>query len=459
VPDVKKKKKLKHRLGAVLFVIGIGAALMAIFLILRANGVLMQNTYKSSVVVISGISGLDTGSTNSSDDSSSGSSATLSASAADTLSEYMAGLIKEDGTVDTAKVPQFCVYPLINDTRAFDTSVLTEKNVTENNSRCLTASEFKHILNCLYNKGFVLVRLRDLVDSVSGSGGSVKVTARTDFKLPDGKLPLLMTEEDVNYYHSWDNQGFASKLVVQDGTVKAEYKNANGDVKVGDYDAVPILESFISTHPDFSYNGARMTLALTGYNGVLGYRTDTAYKTGSGLTDLQKTWLKNNPEFNYDQEVQNAKDTAAALLDEGYVFANKTWGNRIVSSTSLKDLKDDNEEWKNTVEPITGTVDTVVFGHDSDISDKQGEYLLSNEKFAYYEEQGYHFFIANVRDGFAKQIFGGNYVYSACYGFTGYHLWMSHFGDSFAEAVMKFLGCDDIGIADSARAESYEYVS
>ena len=47
-----------------------------------------------------------------------------------------------------------------------------------------------------------------------------------------------------------------------------------------------------------------------------------------------------------------------------------------------------------------------------------------------------------------KQIFGGNYVYSACYGFTGYHLWMSHFGDSFAEAVApEFLGCDDIGIA------------
>ena len=59
-----------------LFVIGIGrAALMAIFLILRANGVLMQNT--KALVVISGISGLDT-STNSSDDSSSGSSATLS---------------------------------------------------------------------------------------------------------------------------------------------------------------------------------------------------------------------------------------------------------------------------------------------------------------------------------------------------------------------------------------------
>ena len=50
----------------------------------------------------------------------------------------MAGLIKEDGTVDTAKVPQFCVYPLINDTRAL-TLQFSRKNVTENNSH-LTAS-------------------------------------------------------------------------------------------------------------------------------------------------------------------------------------------------------------------------------------------------------------------------------------------------------------------------------
>ncbi len=49
---------------------------------------------------------------------------------------------------------------------------------------------------------------------------------------------------------------------------------------VGDYDLVPILDSFIKEHPDFSYHGRKGILAMTGYNGVLGYRTDSAYKTG-----------------------------------------------------------------------------------------------------------------------------------------------------------------------------------
>ena len=36
---------------------------------------------------------------------------------------------------------------------------------------------------------------------------------------------------------------------------------------------VPLIDAFVKKHPDFSYRGAKGTLALTGYNGVLGYRT------------------------------------------------------------------------------------------------------------------------------------------------------------------------------------------
>ena len=36
---------------------------------------------------------------------------------------------------------------------------------------------------------------------------------------------------------------------------------------------VPILNKFIEEHPDFVYKNARPTLCLSGYNGILGYRT------------------------------------------------------------------------------------------------------------------------------------------------------------------------------------------
>ena len=38
-------------------------------------------------------------------------------------------------------------------------------------------------------------------------------------------------------------------------------------------DVLTILEDFIEAHPDFSYRGARGTIAVTGYNGIFGYRT------------------------------------------------------------------------------------------------------------------------------------------------------------------------------------------
>ena len=66
-----------------------------------------------------------------------------------------------------------------------------------------------------------------------------------------------------------DGDGFATKLVIDDnGDIKCEYKKADGTVVTGDYDVVPILDSFIKEHPDFpimekGYPG------MTGYNGVL----------------------------------------------------------------------------------------------------------------------------------------------------------------------------------------------
>lgn len=65
---------------------------------------------------------------------------------------------------------------------------------------------------------------------------------------------------------------------------------------------------------------------MTGYNGVLGYRTDIAYKTGENLQDDQKKFLEDNPDFDYDQDVADATKVADAMKAEGWEFASHTWG-------------------------------------------------------------------------------------------------------------------------------------
>ena len=68
-------------------------------------------------------------------------------------------------------------------------------------------------------------------------------------------------------------------VVDEDGKIRNEYVNDDGSVSVGDYDMVPLIDRFVEEHPDFSYRGAKGIVALTGYNGILGYRTDISYET------------------------------------------------------------------------------------------------------------------------------------------------------------------------------------
>lgn len=372
---------------------------------------------------------------------------------------YLENLIDANGIIDVTQVPHLYIYPLLNDNRGYDPSLSSEGRVAVNNSNNLTPKEFGELLNRLYDAGFVLVRLRDLVTTEATPDNGLRVTPRTDFSLPDGKKPLILTEDNVNYHHTTDGIGFASKIVLQNDSLECLYINAEGDERIGDYDAVPILEAFIKGHPDFSYNGARMTLALTGYNGVFGYRTDSSYKTGVGLTELQEKWLKANPEFDYEAEVAAAQEVAQALLDAGYEFANKTWGDRIVGTSKLADLKTDNEKWKESVEPIIGKTDIFVFSHDSDISDTPGDYESNNDKYKYFTSEGYHYFCTGEKGVFAREIYGIDYVCSARYGLTPYNL-ITYVQDGNTAGIFNSLGIGNFGpMLDDRRPEGYMYAS
>lgn len=77
---------------------------------------------------------------------------------------------------------------------------------------------------------------------------------------------------------------------------------------------------------DAVYHNARGTVALTGYDGILGYRTDGDYKTREDLTDDQVAWLDAHPDFDWDKECEEAKKVADAIKADGWTFASHTWG-------------------------------------------------------------------------------------------------------------------------------------
>ena len=154
---------------------------------------------------------------------------------------------------------------------------------------------------------------------------------------------------------------------------------------------VPRLNAFLKEHPDGAYKGARGLIALTGYNGVFGYRTDQDYEERTNLMDDQRVWLEKHPDYNRDEEIAQATVIADALKESGWDFASHTWGHLSVTGKTVDVLKRDNEKWINNVANIVGTVDTIIFAHGNDIGDWTG-YSSDNEKYAYFSSAGYRFY-------------------------------------------------------------------
>ena len=286
-------------------------------------------------------------------------------------------------------------YPLEKITHVFfhtliyDTSKAFDGDSDEGgyNQMMTTVDEFNKIIQSMYEKGYILVSPHDMA-TVSEDG----TVSRGKIMVPEGKIPFVLSQDDVSYYHYMDGDGFASRLVLdENGQVKAEYIEDDGSVSVGNYDLVPILDEFIREHPDFSYHGRKGILAMTGYNGVLGYRTDIAYKTGENLQDDQKAFLDSHPDFDYEKEVEEATKVADAMKASGWEFASHTWGHMNATDRSAQDLKTDNEKWEAYVAPILGKTDMIIFAFGADIGGWEG-YSMDNDKFAYYKSRGYDYY-------------------------------------------------------------------
>ncbi len=283
-----------------------------------------------------------------------------------------------------------------------------------------TVSEMNSILQQMYNRGFVMISLHDMVEFDEAGNLSKK-----EVLLPPGKTPFVLSQDDCSYYHYMDGDGFPQKLVVtDDGKVKNSYLEDDGSVSIGDYDVVPIVDTFVEQHPDFSYHGHKGILALTGYEGVLGYRTDEVYKTRQEdrVTDFQREFFANNPDFNFDNEVAEAKKVADAMKAEGWEFASHTWGHINPRTYSMESLQRDSDRWANWVVPIVGPTDVLIFAFGADIGDWQ-PYSMSNEYFAHYKSMGFRIF-CNV-DASAKywvQI-GQDYLRQARRNLDGYRMY------------------------------------
>ena len=305
---------------------------------------------------------------------------------------------------------------VVNDAKAFD----GDENSAGYNQVMTTLSEFNSIIQQMYDKGYVMVSLHDMCQ-VADDG----TVTKKEILLPPGKTPFVLSQDDCSYYHYMQDDGFPQKLVLtDDGKVKNSLVQDDGTVSIGDYDVVPLIDTFVEQHPDFSYHGHKGILALTGYEGVLGYRTDEVYKTRdpARVTQFQQQFFDQNPDFNYEQDCADAKAVADAMKAEGWEFASHTWGHISPLQHTLDEVKRDTERWQNNVAPIVGDTDVLIFAFGADIGDWH-PYTHDNPYFDYYKSQGFNIF-CNV-DGSVKSWvqFGSDYMRQARRNLDGYRMY------------------------------------
>ena len=297
-----------------------------------------------------------------------------------------------------------------------------------NNQWMTTISEFNKITQEMYNRGYVMVSIHDLYNIKTDENGNQTFEPAT-IMLPEGKKAFVLSLDDLSYYHSYDNYGYAAKLIIdENGDVVNEYIDANGNTLIGAYDVVPLMDQFIKEHPDASYKGAKGIIALTGYNGILGYRTDSSYADPNNpdLDDVKRKWLNNHPDFNLETERAEAKKVVEAMKENGWEFASHTWGHLSVGDKTLERIQADTQKWKENVEPLIGPTNTIIFAHGTDLG-TWGNYKEDNTKFQYLKEQGFSVF-CNVDSNQYRTWFGTDYMRQGRRNLDGYRIYYNAIG-------------------------------
>lgn len=283
---------------------------------------------------------------------------------------------------DNTKISHIFVHSLIVDTsRCFGPAVSPSQRVGYNRYMT-TISEFNKMIESMYERGYVMVSLHDVAEMVTADDGTEKLVMK-EILLPEGKIPFVLSQDDVNYYAYMDNSGFADRIVLgPDGLPTCQYTDKDGTVTLGEYDMLPIIDRFVKEHPDFSYHGHKGILALTGYEGALGYDTGLSMKCYDGLDEAEKMQL-------IEAEREKCREVAEAIKADGWDFASHSYTHFHIASVSLDKVNYDIRRWHEEVELLVGPTDIYIYPYGEEPCDW---HAYKGEKYEALWNAGFRFF-------------------------------------------------------------------
>lgn len=229
----------------------------------------------------------------------------------------------------------------------------------------ITLTEFENILNTLYERGYVLIDLQNLAQEEQGTK-DVLLTAKNPL-LPQGKKPLVFSVDNLNYASVANGDGVATRLALdKNGEVGAVYTDENGHDLIGAYDVIPVLEQFIEEHPDFSYQGARGVISLSGTAGAFGYL------------------VEEDSDLNWEENAQTVEAIAQKLKEDGWRFATTGYSYQYMGDMSYETLKEDITKWQTSIGSLIGECNILMYPYGSEVSyDTEKAVFLIGQGFRY----------------------------------------------------------------------------
>lgn len=296
----------------------------------------------------------------------------------------------------SGNVEVLCVKPLIADTGlAFSGEQSSSADMLK-----LTTGEFARVLEQLYANDYILIDVRSMIDQTN-----LATVEKQDLKLPEGKKPVVIILEDVNYSAYQSGMGACNRIVLnENGQVSGEYVNVNGQTVVSrDAEAIGILDMFVEQHPDFSFDGAKGIISFSGYETMMGYITNTDQIDDRNTALSAKNLPTVNPtEDEIAQNRQTVSSIVAVLNDTGWVFASSTYGFINANGSDIETIQNDTQKWLEQIGSILGNVEILVYPN--------GDFIKgSDPRCVFLKDSGFRIFFGVGPS--AYYTFGDRYLY------------------------------------------------
>ena len=287
-----------------------------------------------------------------------------------------------DGVVEHIFFHEVIAYPEL----AFD----GDGNQKGYDDNMVTVNEYQKILESLHSNDFILIDLNDVWSEFTNENGNVRMLRNT-LMLPEGKKPIVISFDDLSFYAYMAGDGFMERYIVgNDGNIWAEGFDKNGErIVTQDLAAVTILDKFVKENPDFSHNGAKGCIALTGYEGILGYRTQNDTESDSEAFRLNRM-----------QEIARVKPVVQRLKETGWYFATHSYGHVNLENMSLAGVQTDAERWLDEVGSLVG--DTKIFIYPFGTRLDGNDVDATGPAFWYYQELGFRIFASVGREPYTQ---------------------------------------------------------